>query len=438
MIPPDPTYDYEVGRLVEAYKAAIERIQAELGGLDIADISNANTRVALAEVARILASLNEESAEWVAANVPVAARDGVARTLLSLGVAQTVEQAQAIVKFNRMNAEMVKSAVADTQADLLAVTQNVDRKVRASVRKVVAESMRANMAAGINGRRTIAADILGGLRKTLNDALDTGIIDAAGRRWRPEVYVDMLTRTKLMETYKDATINEAIARDLRYAVISKHGAKDACRFHEGRIIKLTADAPGAYPTYSELKATGQIWHPNCRHTFSPIRDPDRLPDSVKDFADKQGQLGNIAAETGKRAPSTEDIESGLRTIKVKALELRNRMLKDGLQWKAGAAESHLKKRKKRGHIPDDWTYDEYEKRALSILRNTGNEAYSYFVKGFKQNYFVFGDQSWIVIVGEDGVMETAFPPDHYKNYLRYRDGYTRLGTIKELSEGERD
>ncbi|WP_010495067.1 phage minor capsid protein [Paenibacillus elgii] len=272
---PETDYEYEIARLVDAYKNAAGRIQRELERLDLAGLSRANAQVALSEVSRVLASLNDESAEWVAANIPQAARDGVARTLVALGAADTVEQAAAVVKFNRINANMVAAAVADTQADLLAVTQNVDRRVRAAVRKVIADSMRANMAAGISGRRTISADILGGLRKTLGDAVNTGIIDAAGRRWKPEVYVDTVVRTKMAETYREATTNEAIQRGAYYAVISRHGAKDACANWEGRIIKLSADAPGDYPTYDSAKATRQIWHPNCRHTFTPVRVPEK-------------------------------------------------------------------------------------------------------------------------------------------------------------------
>ncbi|MGF9711635.1 phage minor capsid protein [Paenibacillus naphthalenovorans] len=271
-----PTYEYEIAALVAAYKDAVGRIKRELERLDLAGLSRANAEIALAEIARILASLNEESAAWVAANIPAAARGGIVNTLIALGVAETAEQAQALVKFNRMNANMVAAAIADTQADLLAVTQNVDRRVRSAVRQAVADSMRANMAAGINGRRTISRDILTEMRRSLGSAVETGIIDAAGRRWRPEVYVDMVTRTKMAATYNEATTNEAIQRGAFYAVISRHNATDACTKWEGRIIRLTAEAPGDYPTYSEAKATGEIWHPNCRHTYIPARRPDRL------------------------------------------------------------------------------------------------------------------------------------------------------------------
>ncbi|MCG7386836.1 phage minor capsid protein [Paenibacillus sp. ACRRY] len=272
---PDPNYDRDINHLVDAYKRGILAIATELSRLDVSDISRAHAKAALAEIAAILRGLNAESAAWVAEYVPKAATDGVARAIVGLGVANTIAEAEKIVKFNRINREMVASAIADTQADLLAVTQNIDRRVRQAVRQATAESFRANMASGINGRRTINADTLAGIRKTLGQATDTGIIDAAGRRWKPEVYVDTVTRTKLNSAHRDATINEAIGRETYYAQISSHGAKDACRNWEGRIIKLVPDAPGDYPYVGDLPRR-EIFHPRCRHVLSPVRNPENI------------------------------------------------------------------------------------------------------------------------------------------------------------------
>jgi hypothetical protein len=271
---PAPNYDYNVAEIVKAFKSAVEAIQRELDSFDATDTSRANTQAALAEIAKILASLNAESAKWVEENIPKAARDGVVRAIVSLGVVDTVAEAEKIAKFSRVNANMVKAVIADTQADLLAVTQNIDRRTKQAVRKAVADAQRANMAAGINGRRTINRDTLAGIRRALGSAADTGIIDAAGRRWKPEVYVDMVTRTKLLAAHKEASINEALARDVMYARISRHGAADGCGKWEGKIVKLAPDAPGDYPYVGDLPRN-EIFHPNCKHVLSPVRNPDK-------------------------------------------------------------------------------------------------------------------------------------------------------------------
>lgn len=262
-------YEPQVEKLTQAYMKGVALIFAELDRIDIPNMSRVMAASALLQVTKILKGLNEESAAWVAENIPLAAREGVLTTLVSLDIGHSPEVVESFTKINR---EMVKAAVADTQADLLAVTQNVDRRVRTAVRQVTAESMRANMAAGINGRRTISRDILNGLKKKLGDSVKTGIIDASGRRWKPEVYVDMVTRTKMMSTQIDAAINEAVGRDVLYGRISTHGATDDCAKWEGKYVKLVPNAPGSLPYIGDLPRR-EIFHPNCRHVVSPIRKP---------------------------------------------------------------------------------------------------------------------------------------------------------------------
>ncbi|WP_379161356.1 phage minor capsid protein [Paenibacillus sp. sgz5001063] len=275
MVIPDPQYDYDVGLLVHAFKTAILDITGELSRLDLTGLSRANSKFALAEVSKILSGLNAESAAWVEKYVPKAATDGVIRAIVDLGVVNTMAEAENIAKFNRINREMVAAAVADTQADVLAVTQNIERKVRSAVRQATADSLRRNMAKGVNGNRTISRDILSGMKRTLGDSVNTGIIDSAGRRWDPKVYTDMLARTKLSQVHREATTNEAIGRGAYYAVVSRHGASDACRNWEGRIVRLIPEAPGDFPFVGEIPRR-ELFHPSCRHVLSPIRDPKLL------------------------------------------------------------------------------------------------------------------------------------------------------------------
>lgn len=270
----DTPYEKQIAELVRYYKQAVEDIKTKLDRFDLTGFNRANQMALLKSIADILASLNEESAKWVEENIPKAARQGVEKAILALGVVETVEEAQKLVKFNRVNAQLVQAAVEDTQADLLAVTQNVEKKVKVTVRQVVAESMRSNLAKGINGRKTMNVDTLAGLREKLGDALNSGIIDTSGRRWKPEVYVDMVTRTKMMRLTNDSCMNEGVQRGAIYGIISSHGAKDGCGKWEGKIVKLVPDAPGDY-TYIGDIPNRELFHPNCAHTVSPIRDPEK-------------------------------------------------------------------------------------------------------------------------------------------------------------------
>lgn len=273
---PEPNYEYDIQRLVTLYKRGIFDILAELNRLDLTNMQRAHILATLKNVAEILRSINEESAKWVDEVIPEVITNGIASTIVSLGVVGTVEEAQKIVKFNKANKVLTEAVIADTQTDLLTVTQNIERKVRTAVRQVSAESLRANYTKGINGRKAISRDILTGLRDQLGKSVNTGIIDAAGRRWKPEVYVDMLVRTKTTSAHMDATINEAVAREAYYGRISKHGATDACRNYEGKIVKLVPDAPGDYPYIGDLRGGRDIFHPNCKHNITPTRLPNGI------------------------------------------------------------------------------------------------------------------------------------------------------------------
>lgn len=249
---PTPTYEYEIRRLVGYYEQALRDINNELMRLDLSDLQRANITALQADIASILRELDDKSADWIAEHIPIAVADGVVRSIVALGAVETIEEARAVVKFNRLNRELVKVAVADTQDDLLQVTQNVNRRVRTAIRQVIGEVLRTNLTQGINATQSLRQGIMRDLRKQLGDSLNTGIVDAANRRWKPQVYVDMVVRTKMAAAQREAAINEGVAEGAYYGVISSHGAKDMCRVWEGRVIKLVPDAPGDYPYIGNL------------------------------------------------------------------------------------------------------------------------------------------------------------------------------------------
>lgn len=279
---PQPTYDYEIKTLISYYEKALRDIESELLRLDLTSMQRAQLLAVQKEIASILSDLDDNTKEWVAANIPLAAVDGVVRSILALGVVKSLEEARTTVKFNRLNRELVKAAVADTQADLLQVTQNVNRKVRAAIRQTTAEVLRTNLTQGVNATATLKREIMHDLRNKLGDSLKTGIIDAAGRRWKPQVYVEMVVRTKMAEAQREAAINDGLSRGALYGVISAHGAKDMCRVWENRVISLTRDAPGDYPFIGDLPRR-DIFHPNCKHLVTPIRRLDYLPDDIREL-----------------------------------------------------------------------------------------------------------------------------------------------------------
>ncbi|MCO0597382.1 phage minor capsid protein [Peribacillus butanolivorans] len=270
---PTPTYNYEVSILVGYYEKAMSSVSNELLRLGLTNFERAQVLSTQAEIKRILKELDGQATEWAVVNIEKAATDGVIRSLVALGLAESAAEAAGIVRFNKLNQYFVKTAVADTQSDLLKISKNVDDKVRIAIRQAVAESMRSNLTQGINGTASLKRDVLA----LLDEATKTGILDASSprpRRWRPEVYAEMAVRTKMSRTHTEATTNDALGRNVLYGVISKHGAKDACAKWEGKIVKLVREAPGDYPYIGDLPRR-EIFHPNCRHLITPVRRPER-------------------------------------------------------------------------------------------------------------------------------------------------------------------
>ena len=271
---PRPSYETDIAEIQSRYRSAMRELRNRLNELPLDSMQRAQVEAALKDVSDIMRRLNLDMDDWAKAAFPKAVSNGIQTALLCLGASGA--SAGLSTRFTGVNKRMLEAVMADTQSDLLAVTQNIERRVRVAVRKVSAEVLRSNMAQGINGMRTNKRDMYARLREELGKSLDTGIIDAAGRRWNPETYLEMVTRTKLMEAHMNGTINEALERGVLYGRVSKHGATDACKNWEGKLVKLVADAPGNFPTVDDARATREVFHPNCRHLVMPERNPPEI------------------------------------------------------------------------------------------------------------------------------------------------------------------
>ncbi len=120
-------------------------------------------------------------------------------------------------------------------------------------------------------------------------------------------------------------------------------------------------------------------------------------------------------------------------VKEKIQFILNNVNTIGLRWKTDKDLKHLQTRKEYGHIPGDFSLADYENVILNIMNGKENDVFLYYLKGFRKNYIVFGDGEWIVIIGEDGLMETCFPiAGDYFEYLSKKKGYEYIGKTKEV------
>lgn len=267
---PRPNYDYDVAKVAKAYEKALKDVQSEINSLFLTDFERAQVVAVEENIKNILSDVTKYGDEWATVAMNKSATEGIASTIYALGLAGTFEEALRIASFNKINKQMVAAAIADTQEDLLAMTQNIHRQSKLAIRRATAEAIRHQMTIGINSTQDISREIKNRILK----ATDVAITDSRGYKWKVEHYTKVITETKMMEARREAAINQALAEEAYYGRISRHGAKDACRHYEGMIVKLVSDAPGNYRYIGDLPRR-EIFHPCCKHMVTPTRIPNR-------------------------------------------------------------------------------------------------------------------------------------------------------------------
>ncbi len=214
---------------------------------------------------------------------------GQAQALLSLGGAGTLAEATKGVAMSQLAKQSVDKMIQDTFEDALALTDRTDKRIKQTVRDIAGEVMRMNAIQQL-GYDTTSQEITNkllkqGFSKKVSKNFK-GVTDSAGRKWRTGDYVNMLVRTKMQQSYMEGIRTESIEQGTDLGVISSHGASDACSNYEGMVISLTGATSGL-PTYDELRASNRIFHPNCKHTVTPLRDISLLPESLQKQHEKQ-------------------------------------------------------------------------------------------------------------------------------------------------------
>lgn len=110
-----------------------------------------------------------------------------------------------------------------------------------------------------------------------------------------------------------------------------------------------------------------------------------------------------------------------------------RQLRVQVRWRPGKALQHLAKRSALGHLPPEATMAEYEALIQAIVQTPAAEVlvYQWGETAYPTVVAEVDGVRWLVMLGMDGVMETAFPPADPTMYLG-DPRFTRLGTLEEL------
>ena len=230
--------------------------------------------------------------------------EGQAYHMLAVGNVDTWAEAIAIAQFDAISRPKVEALFADTYNDILQATNNtplsVKKIVRDTVQKVAQYHSLKNTNYTEQANQLLKELSKKGLSEQVAKEGFVGVIDRKGRQWDLRTYSNMVIKTKVTQAFTEGVRHEAEVSGLDLAVISNHGAKDACSKWEGVVISLNGKTKG-YPTYEQARATNEIWHPNCEHTLHPIRNLDLLhPDDRAIHEKKLKGLGNYKARVYNR------------------------------------------------------------------------------------------------------------------------------------------
>jgi hypothetical protein len=129
------------------------------------------------------------------------------------------------------------------------------------------------------------------------------------------------------------------------------------------------------------------------------------------------------------ANQPEPINDDLRLAVIKAI----RHAQTKIQWKPGKDARHLTKRIRLGHLPAEATLTEYETVINAILNDNEAKVYLFLYDNNPYPTVVATVQHrvWLVMIGLNGLMETAFPPNDPETYLA-DPAYVYVGDLKEL------
>ena len=108
-------------------------------------------------------------------------------------------------------------------------------------------------------------------------------------------------------------------------------------------------------------------------------------------------------------------------------------VREQIIWKPGKASSHLLKRIRLGHLPNDATLEQYNAIIAAVANSLDAAVYLYVYGETIYPTLVANMQNklWLVMISLEGVLETAFPPEMPESYLA-NSAFVYLSSVKEL------
>lgn len=302
---PGPLTEPLVRQILDLYAAAeyelltkiATRLARGLDRPDWADRQLLEMQRFRAEAEVILAKLQN--------GIPVAA-DDAARIAMNRGatiaqaelgaVAQSVTPAIAAAPAtvgSAIDTYALAAAAADLTITLDGTRPRIFRSVDDIYRQVVARASAPAMLGASTQREAVASALNNFAQRGI-----TGFVDRSGRRWELQSYVDMASRSSLMNAAIEGHNAKLSSAGFDLVVVSDVPQECArCRPWEGKVLSLGGATTGVHKwrdgrpvevagTMAQARSAG-LYHPGCRHSHA-LFVPGRTR-SFGETADPQGE-----------------------------------------------------------------------------------------------------------------------------------------------------
>ncbi|HET6925063.1 MAG TPA: phage minor capsid protein [Candidatus Saccharimonadales bacterium] len=274
-----------IRELVDMYDHAARYVRNTIFEVGRRKVTVVSVQQARALIAQRLTQLTQESSLWAERQMTTLYNQGqqdAVDELRSFHDPRTDAVAAAIVasglRLHALHQEAAQALVSELQTRLRDAAATMDRSASKTLGQLLRESVTARMneEAGVATRQQLRRSVL----QAFDDNGVSALYDAAGKRWSPSVYADMVSRTLSAQARNGGMMNSLKSQGYDLVRVSAHGAGDACREWEDSILSMTGATPG-YFTVSDATGAG-LFHVNCQHSLDPVDPADYPPDYLPD------------------------------------------------------------------------------------------------------------------------------------------------------------
>lgn len=483
----------DADKLIALYTLAGEQLLQLLRTLETGSYTQLRKERLLKQIDEILAILTDGSAQSMSELLAEAYKAGSREASGSMLAQGMSENEVNTVLEPIIHQQAVQAIMDDTFFRILEATDNMSQDAKRRIEEVTRSVTERMLTEGISRREATKEAVA-----KMTEQGITGIIARNGARIPADKYMNGVVQYNLRKAHVTGAENTIVQNGLDLVYVNYVGITcEYCAKYQGRVYSISgadqrfpkleirppyhahcihslsawieeyqsADEVERMVAISNRPFTDNRTEANIRRHNEIRRDKARRNETRKQWMRYKAVLPNDTPDLRRfsslkvrGATAYKDLQELYRKANVinkemllpkniSAIKLHGQnviMIKDhvtlkGLVWKRpGLAESHLAKRIKRKHVPPDWTMREYDGKITELINDPSSQVYRYRQEGFEQDYYVFGDGNrWITIIGQDGVLETAFPldkPSDYRNYLTIDKGYTYLGSVKEVED----